>query len=147
MKGWIEKSQYQEIQRIMPIPCVDLLVVNQGRLLLMLRKDEPAKNHWFTPGGRILKNEKIDEAAKRVLLTETGLTPVKIERKGVMSHIYPNIHTVTVFYLVEVDSNCIILDEQHSDYKWITDNDETLHPFVKHMIKESNIFHDEGEYN
>lgn len=140
MKGWIEESEYKEIQRKMPIPCVDLLVVYQGKLLLTLRKYEPAKNHWFTPGGRIFKGEKIEEAARRVLLTETGLTPVKIERKGVMSHIHPDIHTVTIFYLVEVDNNCVKLDEQHTDYKWISNIEKSLHPFVKHMIKEANIF-------
>lgn len=140
MNGWIEESRYKEIQRIMPIPCVDLLVVHQRRLLLMLRNNEPAKNHWFTPGGRIHKGEKIEEAVKRVLTEETGLTPVKIEKKGVMSHVHPDIHTVTVYFRVDVENDNITLDEQHSEVRWITETEEFLHPFVKHMIKEADIF-------
>jgi colanic acid biosynthesis protein WcaH len=72
--------------------CVDLLVVHRERLLIMKRKNPPAKGEWFTSGGRIYIGEKIEEAAKRTLNEETGLKPVKIEQKGVMSHIWPRAH-------------------------------------------------------
>jgi colanic acid biosynthesis protein WcaH len=137
---WIEESFFKEVQRVMPIPCVDLLVVHKGRLLLMLRNNEPAKNYWFTPGGRILKGEPIEKAVKRVLLKETKLTPIKIEKKGVMDHIYSYIHTVSIFFRVDVDNDNLKLDEQHTKFKWITEIDESLHPFVKDMITKSNIF-------
>ena len=58
-KGWIDEPLYNRIKEIMPIPIVDLLVTHRGRLLLMLRNNEPAKDQGFTPGGRILRGETI----------------------------------------------------------------------------------------
>ena len=89
-KGWISESLYNTIRALMPIATVDLLVMHKERLLLMLRNNEPGKDLWFTPGGRIFLGEEIDQAVHRVLREETGLTSLKIERKGAMEHIWPN---------------------------------------------------------
>jgi len=47
--AWIEDSLYNKIKSVIPIACIDLLVVHDGRLLLMLRNNEPGKGVWFTP--------------------------------------------------------------------------------------------------
>ena len=47
---WIEEPLYTTIKSVIPIPCVDLHVVHKGRLLLMLRYNEPGKDLWFSPG-------------------------------------------------------------------------------------------------
>ena len=50
---------------------VDVLLFDtEGRVLLGRREKEPAKGAWFTPGGRVYKNECLDAAALRVLSTE-----------------------------------------------------------------------------
>jgi len=140
IEGWIEEDLYTKIKRQMPIPAVDLLVKYKGRLLLMLRNNEPAKDEWFTPGGRILYGEEIDDAVRRVLLEETGLKPHTIKFKGVMSHLWPECHMITAYYLVEVDSAEVVLNDEHRDYRWIPEFPENLHPYIKEMIKRSNIF-------
>ena len=138
--GWISEPLYTKIKQQMPIPCVDLLVMNNGRLLLMKRKNKPAKGLWFTPGGRIHINESLEDAVKRVLLEETGLKPVSIKQCGTMSHIWPEIQTITVFYKVDVESENICMNDEHDDYKWVEEMDPTYHHYLRHMIMESNIF-------
>ncbi|MBM3301388.1 MAG: NUDIX domain-containing protein, partial [Deltaproteobacteria bacterium] len=80
------------------------------------RDNEPAKDQWFTPGGRILRGETIHQAVKRVLHKETGLTPNKITRTGVMEHIWPDTHTVTILHMVDVTDNKVTMNDEHSDY-------------------------------
>ena len=138
--GWIPEPLYTTIKQHMPIPCIDLLVTHNGRLLLMKRTNRPAKGKWFTPGGRIMKNESIEYAVMRVLVEETGLTPLSITQCGAMSHKWSEVQTITVFYRVEVESEEIRMNDEHDDFKWITEMTPELHPYLRHMIKESNIF-------
>ena len=64
----------------------------QGRILLQLRAD----NHcWGTCGGSIEPDERVEDAARRELFEETGLTAEALELFGVFSgpelhYIYPN---------------------------------------------------------
>jgi len=136
----IETELFDKIKKSMPIPCVDLLVTHKDSLLLMLRNNEPAKDLWFTPGGRIYRNEKLIDTVKRVLPEETGLQPTKITQVSAMSHIWPEAHTVTTYFRVEVDSDQVKLDEQHRDYKWIDQIEGGLHPYIVEMIENSGIF-------
>ena len=66
---------------------MNLLIVHNNSLLLMLRNNEPGKDLWFTPGGRVHTRETLEEAVIRVLKKETGLEPIRIEQKGTMYHI------------------------------------------------------------
>jgi len=124
----------------MPIVTVDLLIVHNGRLLLMKRNNELAKDEWFTPGGRIFLGEEIEDTVHRILEEETGLTPLKIERKGIMSHIWLNHHTVTIFHRVDVANDDVRMNEEHGAFKWISNLNNNIHPYLKEMIKKSEIF-------
>lgn len=65
---------------------------NKGRILLQKRSD----NHcWGYAGGSVELDEKVEDAAKRELFEETGLTANSLELFGVFSgedthYIYPN---------------------------------------------------------
>jgi len=136
----IKPKLYDKIKKSMPLPCVDLLVTHNGNLLLMLRNNEPGKDLWFTPGGRIYRNESLKEAVKRVLSEETGLQPINITQISTMSHMWPTAHTVTTYYKVEVNSDKVRLDEQHREYRWINTMEDDLHPYLAEMIKNTGIF-------
>ena len=64
----------------------------QGRILLQLRAD----NHcWGTCGGSIEPDERVEDAARRELFEETGLTADALTLFGVFSgpelhYVYPN---------------------------------------------------------
>jgi len=77
---------------------------DQGRILLQKRAD----NHcWGYAGGSVELDEVVEEAAKRELFEETGLTAHTLEPFGIFSgpdthYIYPNgdeVSNVEIVYL------------------------------------------------
>ena len=148
----IPSTEYKKILDNMPIACVDLLIYDgnksNAKFLLVLRKDEPAKNEWFVPGGRIFKNEKIEDAAKRKAFEELGIK-IKLEKqigcydlffeKGIFPDIKDGTHTISVVYLATLEKNQKIkLDKTSLDYKWFSKNDK-LHPYVRKLIETAGI--------
>ena len=136
----IEPKLYDKIKRSMPLPCVDLLITHKGNLLLTLRNNEPGKDLRFTPGGRIFKDEKLEDTVKRVLSEETGLQPIDIKQIATMSHFWPTTHTVTTYYKVEVNTDKVKLDKQHRDHRWINTLENGLHPYLAEMIENTDLF-------
>ena len=92
-----EKSQYvpiEEYARLMsvaPIPAVDLIVVRGGgtKVLLGRRTDHPAKGYWFVPGGRLLRDETVPEAVRRISCRELGVELEAGRGLGVYHHRHP----------------------------------------------------------
>ena len=55
-----------------PLVSIDLCLVCDDQLLLGKRNNDPLKGEWFTPGGRIHKNEMWRNALQRVVSVELG---------------------------------------------------------------------------
>jgi len=134
----------------LPIVAVDILLFNneKNKILLFKRANEPVKGIYFSPGGRINKNETIAEAASRKLLEETGLKidPNKLIFGGVTEESFDNgifgkidTHYIDIIYGLilnnDFQENSIKLDSQHSKYKWHNINDDNLHIYMKNKIK------------
>ena len=75
LDNYIPDKLYSQIHELMPIICVDIVVYNgYDWTILQLRRDrEPEKGSMWFPGGRLLRNEKLDDAAHRIVQSETGL--------------------------------------------------------------------------
>jgi len=73
MNGFISEDLYKKILQCLPISCVDIAIIAQGAVLLVKRKDFPAKGQWWLPGGRVLKGEMMKETALRKAREEVGL--------------------------------------------------------------------------
>ncbi len=54
-------------------PCAEVLVVRDGRVLLVRRAIEPGKGQWDIPGGFLEADELPEDGAIRELREETGL--------------------------------------------------------------------------
>ena len=63
----MERNQY-------PVAAVGAVVFKDDRILLVKRKNPPAKNLWAIPGGKIKPGERMQEAAEREIFEETGLS-------------------------------------------------------------------------
>ncbi len=64
----------------LPLVSIDWVVTDpDGRLLLGRRINAPARGWWFTPGGRIRKNEGLAPAVREVL----GAASEKLEPESV----------------------------------------------------------------
>jgi colanic acid biosynthesis protein WcaH len=119
----IDNDLYQQIVRIMPIPCVDLVVVNDyGQILLGKRTNHPASGEWWFPGGRVYYMETRVDAAVRKLreecrleahqLIELGTFDVIVERPD--HHITS--HGITTLYVAGVGKHHLVtLDSQNSE--------------------------------
>ena len=103
------------------------------RFLLMKRNLNKIYEHlWQGVAGKIERGETSSEAAIRELKEETGLSPVNIFVADHVSRFYEvhgdRINLVPVFG-IEVDSENVILSEEHISYKWV-DIDEAIETLV-----------------
>lgn len=127
-----------------PLISIDLVVRNAaGEVLLGQRLNRPAQGFWFVPGGRILKDESLADAFKRLTLNELGIELEIISARylGLYEHFYPDsIFTdedkgiaVSTHYVVngfevvlpsaEKLTNGDLPDEQHDAYQWFSEGD------------------------
>jgi ADP-ribose pyrophosphatase YjhB (NUDIX family) len=137
----LSEKFYSQILRVMPIPCVDLLVVDDtGCVLLLLRRNEPAAGQWWFPGGRVQFGEQRRDAAKRKLEEECGLSSPQFQEIGTFDLFFcvgtkEHAHSITTLFKVEVGPNRNIrLDHQSREASWRSPRDwlgRELHPFVR----------------
>jgi colanic acid biosynthesis protein WcaH len=70
---FLDKETFSTVIESTPLVSIDLVIKNQqGQALLGQRLNRPAKGFWFVPGGRVLKNESLAAAFKRLTLDELG---------------------------------------------------------------------------
>jgi 8-oxo-dGTP diphosphatase len=67
-----------------PFAC-DIILVENGKILLVKRGREPFKGEWAVPGGRIEDNETAEECAIREMKEETGVDVEIIRLTGIYS--------------------------------------------------------------
>ena len=126
----LDKNLFKIIVENTPLVSLDLCLIFDGKILLGQRNNEPLKGSWFTPGGRILKNESLHNCLCRVALTELGLRiddRLTFELMGAWDHFYPNsavdknisTHYVNLPYYAYFDTKPkISVDDQHAVLKW-----------------------------
>ncbi|HSZ32585.1 MAG TPA: NUDIX domain-containing protein [Puia sp.] len=134
----IPAVEYGYIKEHLPIACVDLLIIHEGKCLLLLRDNEPAKGQYWFPGGRILKNELIEHAAIRKAKEETGLDclfekVISVEESlfKKIGNMESDVHTINICSLVTTkDLEFLKIDSSHSGFKWIDKLSEKYHHAV-----------------
>ena len=87
-----------------PKVTVDGVVLSDGKVLLVKRKNQPFKDKWALPGGFVDYGETTENAVVREVLEETGLKTRVDSLFGVYSDPQrdPRGHTITVVYLLEI---------------------------------------------
>ena len=89
-----------------PRPCVtvDMVVFRRNgdalEVLLIQRKYPPHQDMWAFPGGFINIDETLEDAAKRELKEETGLSGIKLKQLHTFGDVHrdPRARVITVVY-------------------------------------------------
>ncbi|MDE2173226.1 MAG: NUDIX domain-containing protein [Patescibacteria group bacterium] len=145
-KLFLPIEKYREILEVTPVCTVDVLFFNKDRTktLLFKRTNEPLKGIYFSIGGRLLKNERLEDCAVRQTLREAGIhiQKVRLVFGGTQEEFHPtsvfngvSYHVVGFFYGCILGDEEIVLDSQHSDYRWFSVFDEEIHPLIKTKIE------------
>lgn len=148
MTQYLDEKDFLTVVRDAPLVSIDLIVTDaDGSVLVGQRKNAPAKNYWFVPGGRIYKNETLDSAFSRISQSELGHA---YQRKnahllGNYDHIYDDnfaevvgfgTHYVVIAYQISGNQSQLQLpDIQHSSYIWMSPSElitrTDVHPNTK----------------
>ncbi len=120
-----------------------IILYKDKQILLQQRKDNQC---WGYHGGRVELGEVVEDAAKRELLEETGLTANTLDLFGVFSgpelhHIYPDGNEVyiidTVFLCNDFSGTPSFQKEECIDLQWfdLDDIPENLSPPIIPALK------------
>ncbi len=121
-----------------------VLAVDRNRLLLGKRGKEPFYGRWVLPGGGIQRFETFEDAAKRELMEETGLT-IKVESTAKIAQIIapPDEHRVIIYVWAnivggELTAKSDLLDAELFDREGVQQlaRDDMLTPTVQSVLNE-----------
>jgi colanic acid biosynthesis protein WcaH len=144
----IPDDLFAEFTARMPECCIEVILQHEGGILLARRTNEPVKGEWFWPGGRLYKGEELSEAAERIAREELGIDVEVHTPIGVYSHFWETSaakaesrHTVNVPFRVTPTNGDfeITLDDQHDDYRFVTEVEPELHEYVRQYLTENDL--------
>jgi len=135
----IPPKLYKQIAASMPITSVEAMIVRGGALLLMKRKNSPAKGEWWFPGGMVRKGDTFEGALLREVKEETGLDVDVVRFVGVYNRIFPERHDITIVYLCRCkdQKSKVVMDSEHSEYRFFRELPERLRPYLLETIRDS----------
>lgn len=135
----IASSLYEKIVKAMPIASVEAIIQKENSILFMKRNNLPVKNQWWFPGGRIRKGETLKQALIREIKEETGLKIEIIKFVGVYSRIFSNRHDITIVFLCKTENEKVILNNEHTKFKFFLKFPKNLHPYLIKALTDANI--------
>jgi colanic acid biosynthesis protein WcaH len=148
--GFLPLPEFERAVGALPLVSVDWVLLNPaGQMLLGQRRNAPARHWWFTPGGRVRKNEPLESCLQRVAVSELGLQASDVQGArlmGVWDHFYEDsafsaevsTHYVNLPHVLRfphaLDIKALPSD-QHSAWRWqdvqaaaVADD---VHPYVR----------------
>jgi colanic acid biosynthesis protein WcaH len=147
---FLDKNTFATVIKSTPLISIDLVVIGvDGKVLLGRRLNKPAQGAWFVPGGRILKNESLALAFKRLTKEELGLefTIEQAYLTGPFEHFYQDnvfgeqfsTHYIVLAYRLNLDAvlNNLPLDMQHGSYQWFE---------IENLLKDEQVHHHTKSY-
>lgn len=141
-------EDFQTVVKNTPLISIDFIIkdIDTNEILLGKRINKPAFGYYFTLGGRVLKDETLQNAQKRIFKNELGIElNQSLNFLGIFEHFYndsfvaDNISTHYINLGYEIIVSKIQLNnmpkEQHNSYKWFSKeellNSNEVHKYVK----------------
>jgi colanic acid biosynthesis protein WcaH len=144
----LDDITFKTIIESVPLISIDILLKKDNKVLLGRRVNKPAQGYFFSTGGRVNKNETINNAMARIALNELNIKLTYApELIGVFEHfyddsIYENVstHYVNIAYEYQVEEIPDLPIEQHSEYQWFSIDklleSEQVHKYTKEYFKD-----------
>jgi ADP-ribose pyrophosphatase YjhB (NUDIX family) len=136
VKGKIPSTLYELITDSIPIPSVEAIISKGKSLLFLRRTNSPAKGQWWFLGGRIRKGETLGDALSREVKEETGLEVIESELVNVYSRIFDERHDISIVYLCKCKGDKIVLNDEHSEYRYFKTLPKSIHPYIVQVIQD-----------
>ncbi|MBR5985122.1 MAG: 8-oxo-dGTP diphosphatase, partial [Clostridia bacterium] len=127
-----------------------IYVENAGRYLMLHRVsklNDPNRDKWIGVGGKLEPGETPEACARREMTEETGLTPLKMDYRGVvmfLSDKWPD-EEMHLFTCSEFEGKLIHCDE--GELEWVNKSDVPLLPiwegdriFLKLLAEDAPFF-------
>lgn len=150
---FLDSAQFSTVVRLTPLISLDLIVENEhGEFLVGKRTNRPAQGYWFVPGGRMLKDETLEQAFARLTQAELGQGFCLSDARffGVWQHFYEDnfsgedfsTHYVVLGFRLRVRNGELTLpNDQHDAYRWATSPalaaDEQVHRNTRAYFSEA----------
>jgi colanic acid biosynthesis protein WcaH len=143
----LDDATFKTVLDSTPLISIDFLLKKGGKVLLGKRVNKPAQGYFFSTGGRINKNETINNAMTRIALNELNIDLQSVPKFiGVFEHfyddsIYENVstHYVNLVYEYEVEEAIDLPTEQHNEYQWFSIDEllesKQVHKYVKDYFR------------
>lgn len=143
-------EQFSQVIKYSPLFSIDFIVTTPDNdILFGKRVNEPAKGYWFTPGGRVYKNEMHISAIKRLLHEELNVDDYDLdllEFNSLTDHIYDNnvfnndfgTHYINYSYNMPVDGGIIDqinASDQHEEMMWLPRSKVKSYPGIHKFSK------------
>lgn len=117
------RFSYEYPRAALAVDCVVFGYDNDGlRVLLIQRSGPPFERAWALPGGFVQMHETLDEAARRELVEETGVSRLYIEQLYTFGAIdrdpRERVVSVAYFALVKLSDHTIRAATDASDAAW-----------------------------
>lgn len=130
----LTNEEYSKVLDNIVITCVDVIVMYIDEVLLIKRKIDPRKDHWWYIGGRMLPGESPIETANRKLRDEAGI--ISDSSKFIYLNTYSThfnyreqepkengSHTVNITYIYNTykssGKNISLSKFEFQEFKWI----------------------------
>ena len=147
--GFMPGDLYEQTHASTVICCHDAIVWQEGRgLLLIKRKMEPVKNHWWVAGGRLQRGVPVEESLRNRVREESGMILEELTFLYLGRTCFPTdpfghgrgSDTLNLTYVARSSNKEVCIDETHTDYMWVNvDNmDEKrahLCPYILHIVE------------
>lgn len=93
-------------------PCIDAIIVEEGKILLIKRGAEIYTGSWALIGGYLEWDESYEECVKREVKEEVGLDVVSTKLLNVYSEPSRSpVQSVTTAYIVETTGHVLVGDD------------------------------------
>jgi mutator protein MutT len=116
-----------------PLVGVGVAVIDEGRILLVRRANDPGRGLWAVPGGKVEVGERLTEAAAREVREETGLLVEVGQLIWAGEHISDQVHIVLIDFLGTLIGGNLAAGDDADRAEWVPLEEAADFPLTETM--------------